>query len=56
MILDYILALFQKGLLLEKMGRIDSSIIYLNSAINLSLITYNSNLYNKIKIIVDKLI
>lgn len=52
----YILALFQKGLLLEKMGRIDSSIIFLNSAINLSLITYNSNLYNKIKIIVDKLI
>ena len=52
----YILALFQKGLLLEKMGRIDSSIIYLNSAINLSLITYNSNLYNKMKIIVDKLI
>lgn len=52
----YTLALFQKGLLLEKMGRIDSSIIYLNSAINLSLITYNSNLYNKMKIIVDKLI
>ena len=52
----YILALFQKGLLLEKMGRIDSSIIYLNSSINLSLITYNSNLYKKMKIIVDKLI
>lgn len=52
----HILALFQKGLLLEKMGRIDSSIIYLKSAINLSLLTSNSNLSNKIKIIVDRLI
>ena len=52
----HILALFQKGLLLEKMGRIDSSIIYLKSAINLSLLTSNSNLSNKMKIIVDKLI
>ena len=52
----HILALFQKGLLLEKMDRIDSSIIYLKSAINLSLITSNSNLTNKMKIIVDRLI
>lgn len=52
----HILALFQKGLLLEKMGRIDSSIIYLKSAINLSLLTSNSNLTNKMKIIVDRLI
>lgn len=52
----HILALFQKGLLLEKMGRIDSSIIYLKSSINLSLITSNSNLTNKMKIIVDRLI
>lgn len=52
----HILALFQKGLLLEKMGRIDSSIIYLKSAINLSLLSSNSNLSNKMKIIVDKLI
>ena len=52
----HILALFQKGLLLEKMGKIDSSIIYLKSAINLSLITSNSNLTNKMKIIVGRLI
>lgn len=51
----YCLTLFQKGLLLEKLGNIDYALIFFKSAVQLSLISSNYKLYNKMDTIVSNL-
>lgn len=51
----YCLTLFQKGLLLEKLGNIDYALIFFKSAVQLSLISSNYKLYTKMDTIVSNL-